>query len=287
MSNLTSNVLKIIISYVDSDNLINFFCKYKLDNKSKFNYDLYYYELTINQINSLITYFPNIIFNKLCIVYETNIFFDTLLFTLKKVKHLKIIGKGRIYTKQKIPNLYDCFDNFPNVESINISYVRLLSLDSIKQCTKLRSIKISMCAWSSNALIYMFPKLLDLRTVILLQCNITPYDADILLKCNELKKLSISNTWPINKPFIFKHLTHLIISNNHKVPKTTVLKLSMFNKCLNLRYLNLFYCGTLIDASDITFPLKVIKVKCLEEELIKMRRLKTLRKLYFYKNIKY
>lgn len=281
MNNLIPDVLKTVILYIKPYDLIDFFVYYNINHMLQFKYDLYY-GLHINKINHLKIYFPNIIINKLCIIIGNNESFGSLRIPLNKITHLRIIGKNKPLLNSNKPNLSNCFDKYLNIVSIKISYVKLSHIFTILQCKKLRSIKITKCGWSYHAQIDVFTELPKLRIVKLLQCSITPRDADALLKCNRLKVISITNSWPIDKPFIFKHLTHLTISKKMNIPFSRVLNLSMFNQCLKLRYLNVFYCGTLVNVLNMTFPLQILKTYISsDEDLIEIDKIKSLRKIYY------
>ena len=269
----TTDVLNIMMMYVEANDLVPFFIQNELDFRRNFRYD------ALGKIGDReLNVFPNMSVVSACITLKY--YPDALLHGLKS-----IICRGDYEYYAIVDSLIGkCL----NVEKIIFDSIHVTNFSFLENHVKLRSITFIKCMWSTISHIF-YPKCLNLHTLIF-SCLIDDNDVRTISQCINLKTLKVCGLkcskdtqlccpnlrnfeMDDRKTHRVSNLNALIGCKNLRVIKLVechgLLSGWNFGVFINLRYIILVKCDSLENMSGMEECRKLRKVK-----LDKCKRLK-------------
>lgn len=274
---LPNDILEIIITYTTHARLYTFFQNNNISPSSKFPYKSHEFA-TIEEMNNIFTYFPNIIITH---VYLTDITNKTNMMKLNnKIKYVKHVTLRGCFTKLIIPpyctkiKSIECLEchhlsdititsipNYAELEHIKINCIHMVpppplsilpqAMSWLNACTKLKTIHIV-----TNATDLSFLKACtNLRTVALLSCC-KLISIDVLGLLHNLKRVIISgcddlvDISPLGK---CERLEHIYLTGNTKIQDVSAL-----SNCTRLTHIR---CGDNSKIYDFTFLLNLTRIQ--------------------------
>ena len=273
------DILRTIIPYIPFHFLPYFFIANDIPLNLHFKYNNIKGEYT--QIQQIITIFPNIQASTLSLIFDHNMkhhINDKHQLNSIKPIHLNIFGNFKSFAPFAFKSSHPSINTFKHLLTqyhISTTHISLQninlpshSLNYLANFRNLKSITLNDCDWC-GATLKILPSLPHLRKFTMLTCCVTISDAIFLMKCTNLTKLIITNTWNhlLPQPFQFKRLTHLKLinyntSSNYATTKSLMpsISLSFFDECPQLHHIDLSNCDTklVITPTPLFFPRTLI-----------------------------
>lgn len=214
----STDVLNIMLSYMEPNELISFFLHNNVDVRTKFKYNAIS-KLCKKNIKVLLQMFPNMTL----VGTQYGGFMDSYVVS-KCVKIRTLVVENEL----------------------------LNNLDKIIKYKNLRSIEFSGCTW--NTRIYNLIFLSELR-ILKFDCGLNVNDLSCLSECSKLKVLEMGNTWNRNASINLPHLKYLKINNSPNYANHQIIRLSIFNECPKLKTL-VICCDNTIHITPTKYNLK-------------------------------
>lgn len=235
---VSPDIIKLIISYLNCAQMLNYFKTLNLDCTIKFPYRTNYY-LRISTIHILTLFFPNITITHTHLTHPHEIFncLNLIHLTLTHYKHHDLTP----LTKYK------------NLRFLKITSIHDTSLTSLLGIPKsLHTLKINNAKNLDISEIQYISNLTSLTLYIQSHLNITP-----IQYCTHLKKIII-NRYDLADTFIFAHcqqLKYIKLINAYNLTQID------FKACHNLRHITFICCSKLLDISPLHLNNKLQQLK--------------------------
>lgn len=254
---MISDILNIVLSYVDANSLLTFFIQHKLDFRKKFAYDAQSYYLEYAKFDNLFLNFPNIKLNGINI---TNIIRSNLnpKISMNNILYVKFGTDSEGYYEV----IDDCelasiFINYPNIIGMTFSEISFSDLKFLlNNNNNLNFLIFDNCVevWGCLSIFVNFS---NLKLIKILNYNIYTFDS-LLIQLSRYSHIEylifencIFNMYLFsNNNLICKNLRCLKFINCviiNKFNEKESINVTMFEKCKLLRRLNIINCGVIKD----------------------------------------
>lgn len=297
--NISTNVLNIMVKYIELNDLLNFFVQNEININSRFAYSLYeeYDNRSYgNGFNDIFAIFPNVMILSMIIYLEKGIEFQPK-FSLQYLKRLCLVG-----TKDDKHEYSDSFEILcicANIDHLTLEKCHVINLDPILCCKKLEAIQLVYCPKKSG--IRVLAEMTGLKAIVLDQCAITKWDIGTFERCKGLEAIMFDSC------DYLVDLNEIVISceklTTFCVINCPIKNLDFLCKCRNLQYVCIRNCKQLVSVEALKIMSGLIGVaieeckklenirglggEMLEEiNLIQCEGLKNLRGLAVCKNLK-